>query len=529
MLRKQLIDWWQEAWLSRTEGKHYGVAILAVFIAFLLTLWLNQFTSQPIVFLFFAAIAISSWLGGIKPGLVVTVLSALLGDYFLFPPLYTFADHNSSDIAQLFEFILVALIICFSFEQLKAKQRAITVTNQRLEQEVQERIEREGRLQQYTQALSELANQPAIAEGDLDAALNVITEQAANALDIERVSVWLLNGDRTKLRCINLYERSQHRHSSGLEREQADHPTYFQALVSARTIAVSDTRTDPRVQEFWLTWLEPNHIASLLDAPIRVGGELVGMIFHEQVRTPRSWELIEQTFVGSIADFVALALEVSQRKQAEAALRAASILEERNRMAREIHDTLAQSFTGIIVQLGNASRLMSTNPMAAQTHVQTSRDLARTGLAEARRSVEALRPRLLEEGDLCSALNQMATQLFSGSQTHVTCNRIGEPYALPTEVESNLLRIGQESVTNALKYAQASYIQIELIYNSTQCILRVKDDGQGFAINPASANNGYGLLGMSERSDRMGAQLTIQSAPGQGTEITVVCNREESI
>lgn len=91
-------------------------------------------------------------------------------------------------------------------------------------------------------------------------------------------------------------------------------------------------------------------------------------------------------------------------------------------MARKIHDTLAQSFTGIIVQLGNASRLMSTNPIAAQTHVQIGRDLARTRLAEAQRSVEALRPRLLEEGDLCSVLNQMATQFVSGRQTHITCN-----------------------------------------------------------------------------------------------------------
>lgn len=526
ILRKQLIDWLQDAWVSRSELKHYVVAVLAVAVAFAFTLWLNSLTPQPIVSLFFAAIAISSWFGGIKPGIVTAVLSALLCDYFLFPPLYTFVAHNLSDSAQLIEFILVALILCAAFEQLRATQRSIIHANQRLEQEVQERIERERRLRQHTQALSELANHPAIAEGDFNAALNAITEQAANALDLERVSIWLLNEERTKLRCANLYERSQQRHSSGLERDQAAHPTYFQALANSRTIAVRDTRTDPLVQEFWATWLEPNHITSLLDAPIRVGGEIVGMVFHEQVYTPRSWELIEQTFVGSIADFVALALEVSQRKQAEAALRASSILEERNRMAREIHDTLAQAFTGIIVQLGNASRLIDTNPVAVQTHIQTGRDLARTGLAEARRSVEALRPRLLEDGDLCSALNQMATQLFSGTQTHITCNLIGEPYPLPTDVESNLLRIGQEAVTNALKYAQANYIQIELSYTHTQCTLRIKDDGQGFVVSQASASNGYGLLGMSERSDRMGAQLTIQSAPGQGTEITVVVNRE---
>jgi signal transduction histidine kinase len=235
----------------------------------------------------------------------------------------------------------------------------------------------------------------------------------------------------------------------------------------------------------------------------------------------------ETWFIGRIAPMssdavVWLARDITERKRAELA----SVLEERNRLAREIHDTLAQAFTGIIVQLGNASRLIDTNPTAAQTHVELGRELARTGLVEARRSVEALRPRMLEDRDLGDTLNQMATQLFSGSQTHITCNLMGNPYPLPTKVETNLLRIGQEALTNALRYAQATSVQIELIYNDTQCILRVKDDGQGFEANSTSVSNGYGLLGMSERSDLIGAQLKIQSAPGLGTEITVVVDRE---
>ncbi|HEY9623637.1 MAG TPA: CHASE2 domain-containing protein [Crinalium sp.] len=211
-----------------------------------------------------------------------------------------------------------------------------------------------------------------------------------------------------------------------------------------------------------------------------------------------------------------------ERKQAEEA----SILDERNRMAREIHDTLAQAFTGIIVHLEAAFLKTTDDPQTAQRCIQTSSDLARFGLAEARRSVQALRPQLLEDGDLYSALSRLASQLFSYTETQVNCELVGNAYALPSDVEANLLRIGQEALTNAAKYAKATEIQIDLVYEPMQCILRIKDNGQGFATNVVSVNNGFGLLGMAERAERMGAHLTIQSAPGQGTEVFVSVNCE---
>ena len=212
-----------------------------------------------------------------------------------------------------------------------------------------------------------------------------------------------------------------------------------------------------------------------------------------------------------------LARDITALKQAEEA----SVLEERNRMAREIHDTLAQAFTSIIVHLDAASQRLTTDPDAAQSHLKTGRILARSGLTDARRSVEALRPQILEAGDLQSALNQFATQIFSHTPVQVTCQAIGEPYALPKEVEMNLLRIGQEALTNASKYAKASEIWIELRYEQSQCLLQIKDDGQGFESSSVSVGRGFGLLGMTERAEQMGAKLTIQSHFGRGTEILV--------
>jgi PAS domain S-box-containing protein len=225
---------------------------------------------------------------------------------------------------------------------------------------------------------------------------------------------------------------------------------------------------------------------------------------------------------AQVRGFYSLITDISDRKRAEHA----SILEERNRMAREIHDTLAQSFTGILLQVGAATQVLADDPEATQVHLEMIDELARAGLAGARRSVSALRPQLLEEGNLESALHRIVTQMRATTETALICETQGTAYSLPTEVENNLLRIGQEALTNAIKYADAAEIRVELVYNETQCILQIKDNGRGFGVGSIPLSGGFGLLGMSERAERIGAQLTIQSQPDQGTEIIVTINRE---
>lgn len=209
--------------------------------------------------------------------------------------------------------------------ELQVKQRT-----QELQQEIQKSINSEQKLVQQNQALAELANHSAISEGKLETAFKIITEKAANALEVERVGVWLFNSDadhrqrqRTKLQCISLYERSNQKHSAGIERDRADYPIYFKSLTSARIIAVTDTSTDLRIQELWDEQLEPKNIVSLINTSIWVGGEVVGTVLYEQIDIPRIWEVSEQNFVSSIAEFVALTLEVCDRKSAESALREA--------------------------------------------------------------------------------------------------------------------------------------------------------------------------------------------------------------
>ncbi|MEH1777277.1 ATP-binding protein [Nostoc sp.] len=241
-----------------------------------------------------------------------------------------------NEMAQQLRKTFTALITKNEDLELQVKQQT-----QELQQEIKERINNEQKLSQHSQVLAELANHKAVFEGNLETAFKVITEKAANALEVERVSVWLFNSNRTKLQCINLYERNKQRHSASLERNLADYPIYFRALASARTITVTDTRTDPRVQELWNELLKPKNIVSLINTDLWVGGEVVGTVLYEQVDIPRRWELSEENFVSSIAEFVALTLEVCDRKRAESALREA-------KEAAEVANRAKSTFLGNI-------------------------------------------------------------------------------------------------------------------------------------------------------------------------------------
>ncbi|WP_414551458.1 GAF domain-containing protein [Anabaena sp. CCY 0017] len=273
---------------------------------------------------------------------------------------------------------------------------------------------------------------------------------------------------------------------------------------------------NPRISS-QINWHHHQGHRSIVRVPLILGDRHLGFIgfcFREaRTSLPENMELIM-----ALAQQATLAIQLTNLAEQG---RQAAILEERNRMAREIHDTLAQAFTGVIIQLGAASRIITDESADVQAHINQARDLAREGLAEARRSVNALRPQILETSNLRKAFNRLAAQMSSSIDTQIVCTVIGEVYPLSIDRENNLLRIGQETLTNAVKYAQASEIQIQLVYQPTEFILRVKDNGQGFEMDSLSMVQGFGLISMKERCDRIGAELIIQSIPGQGTEIMI--------
>lgn len=177
-------------------------------------------------------------------------------------------------------------------------------------------------LNRQNTALIELTRHQALSQGDWQAAVREITQTAARTLEVERASVWLYDGDRQRIDCVDLFERTADRHQSGASLSAVDYPAYFRALDLERLITTDDALTDPRTAEFSSSYLQPNQITALLDAPIRLGGETIGVLCLEQVGSHRSWTLEEAGFARSLADLVSLANEASQRKQAEAELRA---------------------------------------------------------------------------------------------------------------------------------------------------------------------------------------------------------------
>ncbi|HEU4511353.1 MAG TPA: two-component regulator propeller domain-containing protein [Pyrinomonadaceae bacterium] len=198
-----------------------------------------------------------------------------------------------------------------------------------------------------------------------------------------------------------------------------------------------------------------------------------------------------------------------------------AVLAERTRIAREIHDNLAQEMSGISVQLEVVARTMPPGADAAMTYLDRARRQVRHGIAEARRYVWELRSPALENNDLPTALAETARRLTHDTAVQAQVEVNGTFRPLARTVEDNLLRIGQEAINNAVKHAHAERIFVKLVFDARRVQLIVRDDGRGFENHSARNEKAghFGLIGMRERAAQIGGTLTVQSANGSGTEV----------
>jgi signal transduction histidine kinase len=201
--------------------------------------------------------------------------------------------------------------------------------------------------------------------------------------------------------------------------------------------------------------------------------------------------------------------------------REAGVFDERQRMAREIHDTLAQGLTGIITQLQAAER--ATDEEGRQRHLGQVHALAKDSLMEARRSVQALRPEPLVESRLPEAVSELGRRWSETSGVPIKIEVTGDTRPLPPELEVTLFRVTQEALANAGKHAKASLVGLTLSYSDDIVMLDVRDDGVGFdplcAKEEPTDGTGYGMQAMRQRLGRVAGTLTIESAPGEGTAV----------
>ncbi|GAA1019001.1 MULTISPECIES: sensor histidine kinase [Amycolatopsis] len=203
--------------------------------------------------------------------------------------------------------------------------------------------------------------------------------------------------------------------------------------------------------------------------------------------------------------------------------REAGVLDERQRMAREIHDTLAQGLAGILTQL-QAAEQTAAEPAVLGRHLATATNLARESLVEARRTVQSVEPSVLAEARLPEAIGEVTRNWSAANDVDAVLTTTGDARPMHTDVEVALLRTAQEALSNVAKHARANRVGLTLSYMPDLVTLDVRDDGVGFEPNAkranGSTNGGFGLAGMRQRVQRLAGRLDVESEPGRGTAIS---------
>jgi signal transduction histidine kinase len=354
---------------------------------------------------------------------------------------------------------------------------------------------------------------------EIDAFLGVSLRTIADVLEIPAAYFWRAKNDGWQLHLR--YENGIVTRATATDDYELYKPVHYDRkewwydadgrLQAASLIA---RLSDPRAlfSEAQREMLPRNNTIALLNVPVILEGKALAAVtspLKAGMREPSAWRL---EIVCSLANQAALALHMSHL--AEVAKHAA-VTEERNRLARDLHDTLTQGFAAIMMQLQAANRARDRIPVEISPYLDTAMVLARENLAEARRSVRTLRTAF--RAGFAGALHDLATraQRLTNASVYVHV----APYLpmLPCKVEDELLRITQEALSNAIKHGRAQSITMEASGIEESILISVKDDGCGFDADSPTA--GYGLMGMQERAEQIGATVTVVTEIGGGTTV----------
>ena len=343
-------------------------------------------------------------------------------------------------------------------------------------------------------------------------------------LRAHRVLLWLRNQRDDSLRLHLIIENDQQvahdPHHPFVRNPHAwRNSAFIQEMLFTKSPAVCDdiahdSRLNPEIREY----LTRKGAKRFMTVPMFVTGEIRGFI-GIQHRQQCAYRADQIELAQALAHHVMMAAHGQDLIEQQ---REAAILKERTRMARDIHDTLAQGFTGVIVQMEAAEEaLLEEDSEHAIGHVHRARELARESLREARRSVHALRPQALEKAPFADALEAIIKNTAAGTALRTEFRITGKPRELAPLVEENLLHIGQEALTNSLKHAHATKFQARLSFNPDAVYLQLQDNGDGFNVGNSNGG-GFGLIGMKERAEQIGATVDVSSKPGAGTSIVAV-------
>ncbi len=292
-------------------------------------------------------------------------------------------------------------------------------------------------------------------------------------------------------------------------------------LESPEPYRTADIRDDPRFRGWWPE--EHPSMSSFLGVPIVSGrGDIAGAFYLTDKEGAEEFSDGDQALIATFAAHAALALENARLHERSREL---SIVEERNRLARELHDAVTQKLFGVVLAAESGSALLERDPAGSGVQLALVRDLAREAMEELRSVIVHLRPAALESQGLAEALAKHVEVLRRVHGRAIALTSEGDA-PVAAAIEGDVFRIAQEALHNALRHADASRIDVVLRCATDRVALAVSDDGRGF--EPAARglrSRSLGLTTMAERAKAAGGSLTIESAPGAGTTVRLEVGR----
>jgi signal transduction histidine kinase len=366
-----------------------------------------------------------------------------------------------------------------------------------------------------------------VREPDIEGFFRALLKTLAEEGESHKVSVWLIDEDQKGCDVWMAHLDGQVFVAGSPEWKTTEFPrqTFARHLFSYEPgwhQTVEYASDDERMPVTLRDFIRQQGLSVTLVAPLLVSDKSLGWITlcTREVRDCSEGQWWRIALIEAIARQAALALHhsriVEQKRLEE---RRKAILEERNRLARDIHDNLAQGFAAILMQLQGAQREGCTLPPSVARSIETAVDLARTHLTEARRSVGTLRPNVGTAEDVSRAIKRLA-ELGQRTTTVPIDVQVDELPRFGDGVEREIIGIAQEALTNAVRHSLARRITIKAsTVNSLGLRLSIADDGRG--IPRERPTTGFGLTSMQERADRIGASLTIVTAPRSGTEVVL--------
>jgi signal transduction histidine kinase len=367
-----------------------------------------------------------------------------------------------------------------------------------------------------------------VREPDVAGFFRVFTKSLVEQSESHACGVWLLDddGERCDLWMAwvgNAWFTRENRDSEdwrAMSLPSESMAAHLSAYTPGWSKSIEYTGDDPRLPEAVRLFHQSANVDSLIVAPLVLPTRNLGWVALSTKATSECEVHWRTAVVEAMARQATLALHQSRlSEQSRVEIRRQAVLEERNRIARDIHDSLAQGFAAILMQLQATQRSSHTLPASVSKTIEVAVDLARSHMIEARRSVSALRPQRCEAEDIGVALTRLTdlARLTTDVPIELTVDE------LPTfggGVEPEIIGIAQEALTNAVRHSRAKKISVHAsAVRNVGFRMSVADDGRGIA--KERRNTGFGMTSMQERADRIGASLTIVTAPRSGTEVVL--------